>query len=749
MNSNVDGDISEPDQNDQNSDHGVKGDTYKKLLEECDKELYPGCKYSNLSFTLHLYHIKCIGGISDKAFGMLLEPLKSTFPHLTSIPSSVSEAKKLTKDLGLGYEKIDACPNDCMLYWGERKGQQSCHVCKAPRYESDMGGEMTESSKSHKSKKPAKVFHYFPLILRLKRLYMSEKTAKDMRWHNTGLTKDGKLRHPADGLAWKAFDARYPEFASDPHNVRLGLASDGLILIDQFDNKIGNEGPPVGLTGSDILKQVSGSSFKYGKSHKSNKRKRDDVGCSETNSLHTYIVTEDSFTFEGIESFIEEDIDGENQLRKKKSIFFDLPYWEYNLLRHNLYVMHIEKNVCDNLLGTLLNIDGKTKDNENTREDLKDMGIRPELHIKKRPNRKTYLPPASYTMSNLEKSNFLKVLKKLKVPDGYASNISRGVSLKDRKLFNLKSHDGHILMQDILPIALRISMISRTQSRVVKVVSDFFSLFKGLCAKTLGLSELEKMEHKVVLTLYLMRLKSYVRNKAQPEGSIAEGYIKEECLNFCSRYFEGVETRFNRPPRNDDNILGKEKYIFNSGGCSIGKVELIELDSKSLSQVYLLEKNKLDEEVISLSMGPNIIARQYSGLIMNGFRFLTRRREGSKKTQNSGVCVLKPSKGLKKDKYGFPLVNYSRPLIHTGEKLTDDPYIISSQAKQVFYIDDIKEIGWSHVIMTKPRDTYDMGTNLKGDDDESYTQCMPNDIPMIDEETEAPSWLRIDDMYES
>ncbi|GJZ24106.1 tetratricopeptide-like helical domain, DYW domain protein [Tanacetum coccineum] len=90
--------------------------TYKKLLEECDKELYPGCKYSNLSFTLHLYHVKCIGGVSNKTFGMFLELIRDVFPHLASLPSSVSKAKKLTKDLGLGYEKIDACPNDCMLY---------------------------------------------------------------------------------------------------------------------------------------------------------------------------------------------------------------------------------------------------------------------------------------------------------------------------------------------------------------------------------------------------------------------------------------------------------------------------------------------------------------------------------------------------------------------------------------------------------------------------------------------------------
>ena len=48
---------------------------------------------------------------------------------------------------------------------------------------------------------------------------------------------------------------------------------------------------------------------------------------------------------------------------KRKSIFFTLPYWETNLIRNNLDVMHLEKNVCDNILGTLLNIEGKSKDN--------------------------------------------------------------------------------------------------------------------------------------------------------------------------------------------------------------------------------------------------------------------------------------------------------------------------------------------------------------------------------------------------
>nr|GMC92021.1 uncharacterized protein LOC109173351 [Ipomoea batatas] len=57
---------------------------------------------------------------------------------------------------------------------------------------------------------------------------------------------------------------------------------------------------------------------------------------------------------------------------------------------------------------------------------------------------------------------------------------------------------------------------------------------------------------------YLGHLKSFVRNRTNPESSIAEGYIAEECLTFCSRYLDGVETRFNRSRRVDDVPLYAE-----------------------------------------------------------------------------------------------------------------------------------------------------------------------------------------------
>jgi len=54
---------------------------------------------------------------------------------------------------------------------------------------------------------------------------------------------------------------------------------------------------------------------------------------------------------------------------------------------------------------------------------------------------------------------------------------------------------------------------------------------------------------------YFRRLKSYVRNKARPDGCIAEAYIAQECLHFCSRYLDGLETRLNRHERNHEGDL--------------------------------------------------------------------------------------------------------------------------------------------------------------------------------------------------
>ena len=138
---------------------------------------------------------------------------------------------------------------------------------------------------------------------------------------------------------------------------------------------------------------------------------------------------------------------------KKKSIFFQLDYWKHLILRHNLDVMHIEKNVCDSLVGTFLNINGKSKDGIAARLDMVEMGIRPELAPDNIAGR-TYLPPACFTLKRDEKRQFCQILADVKVPEGYSSNIRNNVSMEELKLFGLKSHDCHILMQNLLPVAI-------------------------------------------------------------------------------------------------------------------------------------------------------------------------------------------------------------------------------------------------------------------------------------------------------
>jgi hypothetical protein len=93
----------------------------------------------------------------------------------------------------------------------------------------------------------------------------------------------------------------------------------------------------------------------------------------------------------------ESGISNDGQCWKKRSCLWDLPYWTSLKLQHNLDVMHIEKNICESIPGTLLGIPGKTKDSINARLDMEDIGIRKHLHLK-RDGDSYSAPPAPYTM---------------------------------------------------------------------------------------------------------------------------------------------------------------------------------------------------------------------------------------------------------------------------------------------------------------------------------------------------------------
>ena len=102
------------------------------------------------------------------------------------------------------------------------------------------------------------------------------------------------------------------------------------------------------------------------------------------------------------------------QVFKKKSVFWQLPYWEHLDVRHSIDVMHVEKNVCESILGTLLKIKGKTKDGYKARLDMQDIRPDSEIEPEKRGDDKWWLKLAMYNFTKQERSKSLSFYSHLK-----------------------------------------------------------------------------------------------------------------------------------------------------------------------------------------------------------------------------------------------------------------------------------------------------------------------------------------------
>ena len=65
------------------------------------------------------------------------------------------------------------------------------------------------------------------------------------------------------------------------------------------------------------------------------------------------------------------------------------------------------------------------------------------------------LPNSCYTLDKPSKQILCEWVKNLKFPDDYSSNMVRCVEMKKHKLFGMKTHDCHVFMQRLIPIAFR------------------------------------------------------------------------------------------------------------------------------------------------------------------------------------------------------------------------------------------------------------------------------------------------------
>jgi len=181
---------------------------------------------------------------------------------------------------------------------------------------------------------------------------------------------------------------------------------------------------------------------------------------------------------------------------KKKSIFWELPYWEVLDVRHAIDVMHLTKNLCINQIG-FLGVYGKTEDTLEGRQELQRMEERDALHPEKRDKGRHYLSPTNYTLSKEEKESMFECLSSIKVQSGYTSNIKGILNLPEKKLTNLKSHDCYVLMTELLSLVLWGILPENVRLTIVKLCA----FLNAISQKVIDPDNLIKLQNDVVQCL--------------------------------------------------------------------------------------------------------------------------------------------------------------------------------------------------------------------------------------------------------
>jgi hypothetical protein len=130
-----------------------------------------------------------------------------------------------------------------------------------------------------------------------------------------------------------------------------------------------------------------------------------------------------------------------------------------------------------------------------SRKDLQDVEVREELHPQESPNRKAYLPPASYTLTTMDKRAICKCLHGIRVPLGFSTNIKNLVSMSKLKLSGYNTHDCHTILSLFLAIAIR--AINHPYVKMVITGRSFNSISK----KVIDVLELDELHNEIRVTM--------------------------------------------------------------------------------------------------------------------------------------------------------------------------------------------------------------------------------------------------------
>jgi len=112
-----------------------------EMLDAAKQPLYQGFKdgHSPLSSASRLMALKTDYNLAEECVDAIADFVKDVLPEDNLAPGSYYEVQKLVAGLGLPYQVIDVCIDNCMIYWRADENRERCKFCRKPRYQDTTG----------------------------------------------------------------------------------------------------------------------------------------------------------------------------------------------------------------------------------------------------------------------------------------------------------------------------------------------------------------------------------------------------------------------------------------------------------------------------------------------------------------------------------------------------------------------------------------------------------------------------------
>jgi hypothetical protein len=150
------------------------------------------------TFITWLMAIKSKYFFFNNCYNDLMKLISDILPKPHKVPKDMYQSKKMVSALDSKYEKINVCLDNCMLFWKEHANEKKCLECGQSRFIEVV----TQDGKKVMTKVTQKQFRYFPITPHIKRLFISKRTARHMRWHKEGIHENDKVMgHPSNDEA--------------------------------------------------------------------------------------------------------------------------------------------------------------------------------------------------------------------------------------------------------------------------------------------------------------------------------------------------------------------------------------------------------------------------------------------------------------------------------------------------------------------------------------------------------------------